>query len=224
LKRGVVGSIDYGGTIKDFAFSPEQTINYAECHDNHTLWDKNYLAAKADRARTWTEEELKNAQKLAGVILLTSQGVPFLHAGQDFCRTKNFNDNSYNAPISLNALDYERKAQFIDVFEYHKGLIELRRTHPAFRMRDAEQIKKHLVFLDAPRRVVAFMLKDHANDDPWKEILVIYNGNVQPVEFQLPDGEWSVAVDDESAGVEALYKLSGKIELKPISALVMFKE
>jgi len=224
LKRGVVGSIDYGGTIKDFAFSPEQTINYAECHDNHTLWDKNYLAAKAGRTRTWTEEELKNAQKLAGVILLTSQGVPFLHAGQDFCRTKNFNDNSYNAPISLNALDYERKAQFIDVFEYHKGLIELRRTHPAFRMRDAEQIKKHLVFLDAPRRVVAFMLKDHANDDPWKEILVIYNGNVQPVEFQLPDGEWSVAVDDESAGVEALYKLSEKIELKPISALVMFKE
>ncbi|AEH50401.1 type I pullulanase [Pseudothermotoga thermarum] len=224
IKRGVVGSINYDGKlIVDFAFSPEQTINYVECHDNHTFWDKNVLAAQLDKTRSWTEEELKNAQKLAAAIILTSQGVPFLHAGQDFCRTKNFNGNSYNAPLSLNALDYARKSQFIDVFEYHKGLIELRKTHPAFRMRTAEQIKKHLEFLEAPRKVVAFLIKDHANGDEWKDILVIYNGNVTETTFELPEGEWNVVVDGYKAGAEVLYKVQGTILLTPLSAFVMYR-
>lgn len=223
VKRGVVGSINYDNRlIVDFATSPEQTINYVECHDNHTLWDKNVLAALADK-REWTEEELKSAQKLAAAIILTSQGVPFLHAGQDFCRTKNFNDNSYNAPLSLNALDYERKIRFLDVFEYHKGLIRLRKEHPAFRMRTAEQIKEHLVFLESPRRTVVFMIKDHANGDPWKDILVIYNGNVSPQKIKLPEGVWNVVVDEKTAGVETLYTVSGEVVVPPLSAMVMYR-
>lgn len=223
VKRGVVGSINYDNRlIVDFATSPEQTINYVECHDNHTLWDKNVLAAKADK-REWSEDELKSAQKLAAAILLTSQGVPFLHAGQDFCRSKNFNDNSYNAPLSLNALDYERKAQFLDVFEYHKGLIKLRKFHPAFRMRSAQEIKKHLHFLDSPRRTVAFLIKDHANNDSWREILVIYNGDLTQKEFTLPEGEWNVVVDKDRAGTDVLYTLSGTIKVSPICAMVMYR-
>ncbi|MEN3008958.1 type I pullulanase [Pseudothermotoga sp.] len=223
VKRGVVGSINYDNRlIVDFATSPEQTINYVECHDNHTLWDKNVLAAKADK-HEWSEDELKSAQKLAAAILLTSQGVPFLHAGQDFCRSKNFNDNSYNAPLSLNALDYERKAQFLDVFEYHKGLIELRKLHPAFRMRSAQEIKKHLHFLDSPRRTVAFLIKDHANNDSWREILVIYNGDLTQKEFTLPEGEWNVVVDKDKAGTDVLYTLSGTINIPPICAMVMYR-
>lgn len=224
IKRGVVGSINYDNRlIVDFATSPEQTINYVECHDNHTLWDKNVLAAKADK-REWNEDELKSAQKLAAAVLLTSQGVPFLHAGQDFCRSKNFNDNSYNAPISLNAIDYERKAHFLDVFEYHKGLIKLRKEHPAFRMRTAEQIRKYLYFLESPRKTVAFMIKDHANDDPWREILVIYNGDVTEKEFTLPEGEWNVVVDKDRAGTEPFYTLKGTIKIPPICAMVMYKD
>ncbi|MCS7175756.1 type I pullulanase [Pseudothermotoga sp.] len=223
VKRGIVGSINYDNRlIVDFATSPEQTINYVECHDNHTLWDKNVLAAKADK-REWSEDELKSAQKLAAAILLTSQGVPFLHAGQDFCRSKNFNDNSYNAPLSLNALDYERKAQFLDVFEYHKGLIKLRKFHPAFRMRSAQEIKKHLHFLDSPRRTVAFLIKDHANNDSWREILVIYNGDLTQKEFTLPEGEWNVVVDKDRAGTDVLYTLSGTIKVSPICAMVMYR-
>lgn len=223
IKRGVVGSINYDNKqIVDFAQSPEQTINYAACHDNHTLWDKNTLAAKADK-REWTEKELKDAQKLAAAILLTSQGVPFFHAGQDFCRTKNFNDNSYNAPLSLNALDYERKAQFIDVFEYHKGLIELRKNHPAFRMRTAQQIKEHIQFLETPKKTVGFIIKEHANNDSWEEIIVIYNGDINHQQISLPEGEWSVVVDKYKAGVKTLYTLSGTIKIPPISAMVMFR-
>lgn len=224
IKRGVVGSINYDNKlIVDFASSPEQTINYAACHDNHTLWDKNFLAAQADR-RKWTEEELKSAQKLAAAILLTSQGVPFLHAGQDFCRTKQFNDNSYNAPLSINALDYERKAQFIDVFEYHKGLIQLRKEHPAFRMRTADEIRKHVRFLESPKKTVAFMITDHANNDPWRDILVIFNGDKVEHEFTLPEGEWNVVVDKEKAGVDVLYKISGTIKVPAICAMVMYRE
>nr|WP_041076287.1 type I pullulanase [Thermotoga caldifontis] len=224
VKRGVVGSINYDNRIiVDFAESPEQTINYVACHDNHTLWDKNFLAAKADR-REWTEEELKSAQKLAAAILLTSQGVPFLHAGQDFCRTKNFNDNSYNAPLSINALDYQRKAEFIDVFEYHKGLIRLRKEHPAFRMRTAEEIRKHLKFLESPRKTVMFMIEDHANGDDWKDILVIYNGDVVEKQITLPEGEWNVVVDRERAGCETLYKVSGSLIVPPLCAMVMYKQ
>ncbi len=223
IKRGIVGSINYDNKqIVDFAQSPEQTINYAACHDNHTLWDKNTLAAKADK-RVWTKEELKDAQKLAAAILLTSQGVPFFHAGQDFCRTKNFNDNSYNAPLSLNALDYERKAQFIDVFEYHKGLIELRKSHPAFRMRTSQEIREHIQFLETPKKTVGFIIRGYANNDPWEEIVVIYNGDIDYHQISLPEGEWSVVVDKNKAGTEILYTVQGTIKIPPISAMVMFR-
>ncbi|SHN69191.1 type I pullulanase [Fervidobacterium gondwanense] len=221
IRRGVAGSIEYDDVIKSFAKNPQETINYVEAHDNHTLWDKNYLAAQADTAVKWTEEMLKDAQKLAGAILLTSQGVTFLHGGQDFARTKKFDENSYNSPISINGFDYERKAQFIDVFEYYKGLIELRKTHPAFRQRAAEDIKKVLTFLPSPKKAVAFMLKDPK--DSWKEILVIYNGDTKEQTFTLPEGTWNVVVDNKKAGTKVLYQLSGQIKIPATSALVMYK-
>jgi len=223
VKLGVVGSVQYNAKIKGFASNPGQSINYAECHDNHTLWDKNTLASKADHSRKWSVDELKSSQKLAAAIILTSQGVAFLHAGQDFCRTKNFNGNSYNAPISLNALDYNRKFEFIDVYEYHKGLIELRKAHPAFRMKTVDQIKRHLIFLNAPKRVVAFLIKDHANGDPWDQIVVIYNANTEQLTFELPEGNWNVVVDWKNAGIQTLYQTSKKVILKPLSAMVMFR-
>jgi pullulanase len=224
VKRGVVGSIYYDSRIKSFASDPEETINYVACHDNHTLWDKNYLAAKYDKKYEWTDEMLRNAQKLAGAILLTSQGIPFIHAGQDFARTKNFNENSYNAPISINGLDYQRKYEYLDVFEYYKGLIKLRKEHPAFRLRTAEEIKKHLKLLTSKtRRIVSFMLVDNAGGDSWKDILVIYNGNVGPVEYELPEGIWNVVVNGQKAGTEIIEKVSGKIKLEGISAYVLYK-
>jgi len=221
VKRGVVGSIEYDDVIRSFTKDPEETINYVECHDNHTLWDKNYLAAQADTTVKWTEEMLKDAQKLAGAILLTSQGITFLHAGQDFARTKKFDENSYNSPISINGLDYARKAEYIDVFNYYKGLIELRKSHIAFRQRTAEDIKKKISFLPTGRKMVSFIIKDDA--DPWKEILVLYNGDTKDQEYTLPEGTWNVVVDKNQAGTNVLYQVSGKVTLKAISALVMYR-
>lgn len=221
IRRGVVGSVAYDDIITSFAKSPEETINYAECHDNHTLWDKNYLAAQADQTTRWTEEMLKEAQKLAGVILLTAQGVPFLHGGQDFCRTKNFDENSYSSPISINGYDYARKAQFIDVFEYYKGLIQMRKNHPAFRMRSADEIRSKITFLPSPRRTVGFMIKDE--NDPWKEIVVVYNGDPRPVEFSLPEGVWNVVVDKHRVSETPMYQLSGRVQVQGTSALVLYR-
>ena len=221
VKRGVAGSIEYDDVIKSFAKDPEETINYVECHDNHTLWDKNYLAAQADAKTNWTTDMLKDAQKLAGAIILTSQGVPFLQAGQDFARTKNGNENSYNSPISINGLDYARKAQFVDVFNYYKGLIQMRKEHIAFRQRTAADIKTKITFLPSPRKGVMFTIND-AND-PWKEIVVIYNGEIKEQQFSLPDGTWNVVVDQANAGTTPLYQVSGKISVKATSAMVMYK-
>ncbi|SHH53219.1 type I pullulanase [Thermosipho atlanticus] len=224
IKRGVVGSIHYDNRIKSFASDPEETINYVAAHDNHTLWDKNYLAAQQDKKYNWTDEMLRNAQKLAGAIILTSQGIPFIHAGQDFARTKKFNDNSYNAPISINGLDYQRKLEYIDVFEYYKGLIKLRKEHPAFRLTSAEEIRNHLKFLKSKtRRVVSFMITGNARNDSWKDILVIYNGNVKPIVYELPSGEWNVVVNGKKAGTDVIEKVSGTITLEGISAYVLYK-
>jgi len=167
---------------------------------------------------------LRNAQKLAGAIILTSQGIPFIHAGQDFARTKKFNENSYNASISINGLDYQRKYEYLDVFEYYKGLIKLRKEHPAFRLTTADEIKNHLkLFNSKTRRVVSFTITGNARNDSWKDILVIYNGNLKQVEYELPEGEWNVVVNGKIAGTEVIEKVSGKIVLDEISAYVLYK-
>ncbi|MFP4461525.1 MAG: type I pullulanase [Thermotogota bacterium] len=224
IQRGIVGGVQYSDKLFWLLDDPQQSINYAACHDNHTLWDKNSMAAAVDSRFQWSTKMLKDAQKLAGAILLTSQGVPFLHAGQEFCRTKGNDGNSYNSPISVNALDYERKAEFMDVYNYYKGLIELRKEHPAFRMRTQEQIQEAIEILSYKnKRVVPFSIDGTKTGDTWENIFVIFNGGRDNFEYELPEGEWNVVVDAESAGTSTLYTLSGTITLKPTSALVLYQ-
>ncbi len=224
IQRGIVGGVQYSDKLFWLVDDPQQSINYAACHDNHTLWDKNSQAVAVDSRFQWNEEMLKDAQKLAGAILLTSQGIPFLHAGQEFCRTKDNDGNSYNSPISINALDYERKKEFLDVYNYYKGLIELRKAHPAFRMRTQEEIKEAIEILNYKnKRVVPFSIDGTVTGDSWDDILVIYNGGASSFEYELPQGEWNVVVDSQTAGTSTLYTLSGTITLTPTSALVLYQ-
>nr|WP_099771888.1 type I pullulanase [Mesotoga sp. H07.pep.5.3] len=218
IMRGIVGSIEYSSDIKDFADDPSETINYVSAHDNQTLWDKN-SAAMPDASR----ELLTSAQKLSNAIVILSQGIPFLHGGVDFARTKFGNDNSYNAGVDLNKMDYSRKAEFIDLFTYYKGLIELRKNHPSFRMSTAEEIRKNLKFLDAPRNIVAYVIDGKSAGDSWEEILVIFNGNLEPAEITLPDESWNLVVDRDRISEKPLERLSGKVKLEPISTYVFFK-
>ncbi len=229
IERGVVGEIEYNSLISGFAQNPDETVNYVTSHDNYTLWDR--ISAAEPR---WTLQQKKAAQKFANAIILTSQGVPFLAGGVEFARTKEGNGNSYNAGDAVNGFDWSRLRTFKDVNEYYKGLITLRRTHPAFRMVDPKEIKKHIVFfpkqyrqitkyLRMPLAVVAYEIKGNANGDSWRNILVVYNGETKPFEFTLPKGKWHVVVNAEKAGVETLKVVSSKIELSPTSAYVLFQ-
>ncbi|SHE74363.1 pullulanase [Marinitoga hydrogenitolerans DSM 16785] len=228
IKRGVVGSIKYDSRIKLWAADPEETINYVSNHDNNTLWDKNALALGyqpwKDKLPKNIEEKLKKSQKFSNAIILTSQGIAFLHGGVDFARTKMGDHNPYNKELP-NVFDWSRKEKFYDIFKYYKGLIELRKSHPAFRMTNAEMIKKHLEFLKTPKkRMVAFLLKEYANNDTWKNILVIYNANSSKVNFNLPKGKWNVVVNDKKAGNTVIKTVENSITLQALSAYVLYQK
>lgn len=195
IKSGIVGGIKYNKQLSGFASEPDQTVNYVECHDNLTLWDK--LVASCPNA---SEADYRKLHRLASAILLTSQGIPFFHAGQEFMRTKQGVENSYNSPAELNALDWQRCAQFGDDVAYMQSLISLRKSHPAFRLRTSEEIRNHLFFEMAPSRSVAYTLRDHAGGDWDLHLYVIYNANTGPITVELPHlgyGAWKIRYGSE---------------------------
>lgn len=215
VKRGVVGGIDYGGSIRQFAQEPVQNVNYVECHDNHTLWDKLQLSSSQK-----TEEQRRWMHRLASAIVLTSQGIPFLHAGQEFMRTKNGDENSYKSPVQVNWLDWERCAEHQNDVLYVASLIHLRKSHPAFRLRTAQEIREHLFFEDAPEHAVAYTLRNHAGGDPARHLYVLYNANAESRSLKLPDlGAWEVCYGSE--WVEALDAGKGILRVNGIGMVVL---
>lgn len=217
IKKGIMAGVDYDKTIATYT-DPEQVLSYVEAHDNHTLWDKLELTNPND-----SEEVRKKMHELASSIILTSQGIPFLHAGQEFMRTKYGDHNSYQSPDSINQLDWTRRAAFDKEVNYTKGLIELRNSHPAFRMTTAEQIRKNLTFINAPKNVVAFTLDGRAAGDKAKQLVVAHNANRESVEITLPsNGPWNVLVDGERAGNKVLYVVKdNKITVPALSSFVL---
>lgn len=214
VKVGVMGGID------SFSFDPEEVINYVSVHDDLTLWDK------IERSNpNVIDEDKVRMNNLANAIVLTSQGIPFLHGGVEFLRTKYGVENSYNFPDAINQIEWERKVYNYDTFKYYQGLIELRREHPAFRMNTADQIKKYFKFLDSSEGIIAYQLQEHANGDLWEDIIVIYNPYLESQQFFLPtEGTWKIVVADQEAGVETLEVLTGKQVIVPrISAMVLYK-
>jgi pullulanase len=197
-------------------FSPNETVNYDSVHDDLCLWDKLRLSAPD------VPEALRiNMDKLAAGILLTSQGVPFIHAGDEFLRSKNFNPNSYNSNDPLvNPMDWSLKSKHKDVFNFYKGMIALRRAHAAFRMTKKAQVDEASEFaVSAPENVVEYVLKNHANGDSWQTILVIYNGNKEARDLAVV-GDWSIVANDQSAGTGTLERAKNKIHVAPFSLVV----
>lgn len=128
-----------------------------------------------------TPEQLVRLDKLAQTVVFTSQGIPFIYAGEEVMRDKKGVDNSYKSPDAVNAIDWRRKTTNEDVFTYYKRLIDLRKSHPAFRMGDAEMVRRHLEFLPVEgNNLIAFLLKEHANGDRWEDIIVAFNSRTTP--------------------------------------------
>ena len=228
VKFGIVAStehpqIDYAKinySNAPYSKSPTQTITYVSCHDNHTLWDKLAISNAEE-----SEAERIRIHKLATTIVLTSQGVPFLHAGVELARTKQGVENSFESPDSINQIDWSRKTTHKAVFEYVQGLIQLRKNHPAFRMTSQEAIVRHLHFLepDSPN-LVAYTLSDYANGDAWKRILVVFNGNKTRQTIRIPEGNWKVALDGEGINEEGLRTItSNMLTIPGIAAMVLFE-
>ncbi|PEQ04520.1 type I pullulanase [Bacillus wiedmannii] len=220
IKKGITAGIDYdtnSSTYKD----PEQVLTYVEAHDNHTLWDKFELTNPGD-----SEEVRKQMHKLSSSILLTSQGIPFLHAGQEFMRTKYGDHNSYKSPDSINQMDWLRRAAFNNEVDYMKGLIELRKKYTAFRMTSAEQIKKYITFIDVPKNVVAYTIDEKGSGNKSEYFMVTHNANREDIDITLPSkGPWKVLVDGKQAGSKTLYVVhDNKIKVPALSSLVLKTE
>jgi pullulanase len=224
VKLGVRGSID------DFTDAPLETINYIECHDNHTLWDRLVISTVDDASVT--EADRRAMDKLAAAVLFTSQGIPFMHSGQEFLRTKGGDHNSYDKPDAVNMIRWREKAKHHDVYEYYRGLIALRLAHPLFRLRTAEEVRGAIKFLDedlglnVPPGCVAYQIEDLAGIDHWRRALVLLNPQAGPVEFEIPPGEWRVFGDGKRVSLTALRlstaELAGTLALvTPRSTLIL---
>jgi pullulanase len=212
IRRAVAGSID------NFAASPAETINYVTSHDNYTLWDKIAFSNSSD----WEGDRIK-MDELAQAVILTSQGIAFFQGGEEMLRTKGGNDNSYNAGDAVNQFDWSRKATYWKVFNYYAGLIHLRRSHPAFRMTSASDIRTHLWFLESPDNMLMFALTGHANGDNWENILVIYNPTKANVLCPLPPGDWTIVVWQERVSDEFLGRASVRVVVPAISCMVLYQ-
>ncbi|MBJ8151164.1 type I pullulanase [Bacillus cereus] len=216
IKKGITAGIDYDKNSSTYQDS-EQVLTYVEAHDNHTLWDKLELTNSDD-----SDEVRKQMHKLSSSILLTSQGIPFLHAGQEFMRTKYGDHNSYKSPDSINQMDWLRRATFNNEVDYMKGLIELRKKYSAFRMTSADQIKTHVSFIDAPKNTVTYTIEGNKHE----YFTVAHNANREAVEITLPfKGPWKVLVDGKQAGSKPLYVVhDNKIKVPALSSIVLKSE
>lgn len=228
VKFGIVGAIEHPQVRYDsvnyskeaWAAQPTQMISYVSCHDGLCLVDRLKASMPG-----MTPEQLVRLDKLAQTVVFTSQGIPFIYAGEEVMRDKQGVDNSYNSSDAVNAIDWRRKTTNADVFTYYKRLIDLRKSHPAFRMGDAEMVRKHLEFLPVDgKNLIAFRLKDHANGDRWGEIIVAFNSRNALARLAVPVGKYTVVCKDGVIDTRGLGTQSGAEVIIPAqSALIMYK-
>ena len=229
VKIGIVGAtahpqVDYSkGNNSKFAYAadPTMVINYVSCHDDLTLTDK--LAKSMPDA---SAHDRQRAARLAQTIVFTSQGTPFMFAGEEVFRDKKGVHNSYKSPDSINAIDWSLKSVNNDQYNYYRELIKLRRNHPAFRLTTADDVARHLVFDDESiPGFIRYSLIDNAGGDVWKEIIVMFNGSDKPVSTIVPQAQWTVVANDGNLRADGLgISNGGNIVVAPMSATILARE
>ena len=218
LEQEVLGSASawcLGKGSGQRAKAPSQIITYLSCHDNQTLWDKI--------SDTVPRQERMRVNRMAAAVCLTCQGTPFLLSGEEFARTKGGRDNTYNAPIALNCLDWERAWQEQDLVEYYRGLIALRRQLPGLCDKSVRAAGR-MSGLYAGGGVVRFLVdnRDKERESPWDRLLLIYNGSRKKQKYLLPEENWEILVDAESSTRWKQREPAGKTAFaEPLSVLVL---
>ncbi len=222
LKAGTIGHTSADNLVVPWlTLDAGQSVNYAEAHDNSTLFDKLWSV----NGGTSRSAVAKQDRQVAALILL-AQGTPFIQAGQEFLRTKEGETNSYNLPDSINSLKWGQRLSEKTTVDYYKGLIALRKAHPAFRMNKPTAISANLNFLSAPADILAYELDGKAAKDSWSSIVVIANPNDVAKKVSLPEsGNWKIVVQGDKAGTTALATLkgAGSISVAAHSTLVVYK-
>ena len=206
----------------EFTASPTESMNYVSIHDDMTYFDKiQKTLPSADLGLQ------QSALKLAGAMVLLSQGVPILEGGAEMGRTKSGVANSYNQGDQINQFDWSRGRQFAGVTAYYQGLIALRRAHPAFRCATATEVQQTLAVLpesQTPLKTIAFTLSGAPRGDRWRKTLVIFHGSLTPDAITLPAGNWTLAVDGDHANAQGKAVTAPTLALAPLSAYVLYQE
>ena len=227
VKFGIAGAIAHpqidmkkvNYSQQPWALEPTQMISYVSCHDDMCLVDR--LRASVPGI---TQDELIRLDLLAQTAVFTSQGVPFMLCGEELLRDKKGVHNSYNSPDDINHIDWTNKMHYPMVFDYYQQLIALRKSHPAFRLGNADLVKKHLEFLDAPKQVVAYRLKNYAGRDRWRNIIVVLNASKKAETVSIPQGKYTVVCANGviNLGTKGLETFEhNQVTVDPQSALII---
>ncbi|MGM9869332.1 MAG: type I pullulanase [Sodaliphilus sp.] len=225
IKAGIVGCIkhpqvDYSKvnySKAPWTLQPTQMMAYVSCHDDMCLVDR--LKASIPGI---TQDELIRLNFLAQTAVFTSQGVPFMLSGEEMLRDKKGVHNSFNSPDSINQLPWENLQKYPQVMAYYKGLIALRKAHPAFRMGDADLVRKHLEFLPVGEGLVAFHLKDHAGGDAWQDIYVVLNANKYAALVDVPQASYTSVVANGKVDLNGIRTtITSRLEVPAQSALIV---
>lgn len=225
LKAGIAGMIahpqvDYSKvnySKEPWADEPTQMISYVSCHDDMCLVDRLKTSIPGI-----SDDELIQLDLLAQTAILTSQGVPFILSGEEMLRNKKGVHNSYNSPDSINQLNWNNPIRYRKVAEYYKNLIRLRNNHPAFRLGNADLVRKHLEFLPAQPCLVAYRLKNYAGRDNWRNIIVILNSNRETKTVKIPCGNYTIVGANGVIDENGIGNVSGdEVTVSPQSALII---
>lgn len=215
LKKSIIG-------MPDWSTSPKDVINYTSCHDNYTLFDKIRLCNDGISFKDAVKQNL-----LAISIVMLSQGIPLMHAGEEFLRTKTDKDgeiigDSYNSSDYVNSIKWSdlEKEEYKEVYEYYKGIVKIRKSHNLFTLDTKEDVEKKISFKDSDNdKVVIYNLKDEK-----EEITVIFNADNKKVEIELEEGCYEVYIKGNKAGIVPLEECGNNIEVDEISTMMLIKK
>ena len=238
LEKGFIQSGEYVEQLKDGITAnclskkstfnqPSQAVTYTSAHDNYTLYDKLVLSVKNDTSYAERDEKLVAMNKLAAALTLTSQGIVFMQAGEEFARTKLGDENSYVSSDEINQIDWNNLVKYADLAQYYAGLIKIRKHFAPFReptKKSAELIQ----FSDTKSGIVAYTLENTVTPEKeWKSVAVIANANdtEQTVELIAKNTKWKVIADGKKAGLETLGIVSGNsVTVPPLSAMILVQK
>ena len=215
------------GLAPSWCKTPAQSINYASCHDNNTLIDRITMSTEGS-----SRADQVKMNNLAAAIYMTSQGIPFMQAGEEMLRSKvkedgSFDENSYSSSDAVNNIKWAElnDKEVKQVFEYYKGLIAFRKEHAALRMTTAEDTQKYITTQTGlDKNVTAFLIDGSYEGEVADNIFVIFNPNAEKTTVALPEGDWNVYVSGNKAGVQALKTVSGEVTVDAITAMVLCQD